>query len=80
MYRLEYINENGNKGWELIANFRTEKDMNKNISDFLKKHNFKSYYSRQWVCENGYTMIDFGSHSQFYRFKKFDEFGRKIGV
>lgn len=39
------------------------------IKDFLDAHNFKSYYTRNWVrdCENGaYLMYDVGSHSEFF--------------
>ena len=39
------------------------------IKDFLDAHNFKSYYTRNWVndCESGaYLMYDVGSHSEFF--------------
>jgi len=70
MFRLEYINRNTTNEWEFIGDFDEEKDMNKNIADFFTKHEYKSYYQRHWVDEDGWNMIDFGSHSQFYRYKE----------
>ena len=35
------------------------------INKFLDAHNFKSYYKRTWETSDG-TMIDVGSHSEFF--------------
>ena len=35
------------------------------INKFLDAHNFKSYYKRFWEVSNG-TMIDVGSHTEFF--------------
>ena len=41
----------------------------KKITDFLDKHNFKSYYTRQWnenIEGNLMTTFDVGSHTEFF--------------
>ena len=52
-----------------IANVETKQEVNKTIADFLNAHNFKSYYTRNWVREAEdcfYVMYDVGSHSEFF--------------
>ena len=42
------------------------------IQDFLDAHNFKSYYTRNWVrdCEDSAHLVyDVGSHSEFFVIK-----------
>ena len=70
IYKLEYINTKTTNMWRHIDWFETEEALHKNMQDFLTKHNFKSYYGRQWKDDSGYTVVDFGSHIQFYRFKR----------
>ena len=70
MIRLEYKNTMTTNEWEFIGNFATELDAYNNISSFCKKHNFTIYYYRNWKTEDGWTMVDFGSHIQFYRMKE----------
>ena len=35
------------------------------VNKFLEDRNFKSYYKRVWNA-NGRTVIDFGSHTEFF--------------
>ena len=53
-----------------IADVETKQEVNKAIFAFLKEHNFKSYYTRNWVHETSdgkwYVMYDVGSHSEFF--------------
>ena len=74
MLRLEYINELTTNKWEHIGDFETPKEIFTNIRKFLKKCKYKSYYTRSWVTEDGYTMIDVGSHTQFHRYKEIPEY------
>ena len=54
------------KGEEkLLGSYETVHDVDKAISDFLKEHNYKSYYSRYWNSGDR-VKIDFGSHTQFF--------------
>lgn len=41
-------------------------DVSKEIANFLRKRNYKSYYSRYWIEEDGDILIDVGSHSEFF--------------
>ena len=35
------------------------------MNTFMDAHNFKSYYKRTWEVSEG-TMVDVGSHSEFF--------------
>lgn len=48
-----------------LADSIEEKDVSLVIRDFLKKHNYKSYYTRSWE-KNGVKKYDVGSHTQFF--------------
>ena len=38
------------------------------IHDFLKEHNYKSYYTRRWYDEDeGCVWFDVGSHTEFFK-------------
>ena len=63
--------ENSKKELREIANIQngTREKAIKEISKFLKAHNFKSYYQRLWnVQMNGeqMTCVDVGSWSEFF--------------
>lgn len=53
-----------------IADVETKQEVNKAIFAFLKKCNFKSYYTRNWIHETNdgkwHVMYDVGSHSEFF--------------
>ena len=52
-----------------IADVKTKEQVNKSIADFLKRHNFKSYYTRNWIRETEtefFVVYDVGSHSEFF--------------
>ena len=48
---------------ETVAN---KTDANKAILEFLKEKNFTCYYMRTWLAEDGRTMVDVGSHTEFF--------------
>lgn len=48
-----------------IGRVSSMKQANRTIYQFLKEHDYHSYYSRFWE-ENGETWIDVGSHSEFF--------------
>ena len=52
-----------------IANVSDIDGAYREISVFLKNHNFKSHYMRQWD-EEGFTKVDVGSHSEFFLIDK----------
>lgn len=51
-----------------IDEVKTEEEAYKKINEFLKEHNYTSYYTRSWVDEeNSKKMwIDFGSYVEFF--------------
>lgn len=54
---------------EFMKEVETEKEAFKEISAFLKKCNYKSYYTRYYIDNEGVMHIDVGSHSQFFYLK-----------
>ena len=36
------------------------------INDFLDNHNYKSYYQRTWKKDDKTTVVDVGSHTEFF--------------
>ena len=41
----------------------------KEIENFLKTYNYKSYYTRYWT-RNNVTTFDVGSHTEFFHLKE----------
>ncbi len=61
---LYFENSSGKR--KEIGHPESEKEIFKLISDFLKKHNYKSYYTRIWKNEKGEIYYDVGSYSEFF--------------
>ena len=51
-----------------LAIVQTHEEAMKIIYSFLEDHNYKSFYYRKWE-EEGETMIDVGSHTEFFVLK-----------
>ena len=51
---------------KLLGEFETLADANKCMNDYLKEIKFNSYYSRMWKEPDGATVVDYGSHTQFF--------------
>lgn len=76
---LCFQNSNGDK--RKIGNPNSIDEVSDIISDFLKNHNYKSYYTRTWKNENGEICYDVGSHSEFFILvddKQYDEIRKAI--
>lgn len=56
--KLIIVVESEEELWKIIEKY---------IKDVLK---FKSYYYRFWLTEDGWTWIDYGSHTRFLKYKK----------
>ena len=65
---MELYFENSRGEERLIAECETVQDTEKEISKFLKDHNYKSYYSRIWGNDEK-IMVDVGSYSDFFIIK-----------
>lgn len=55
-----YFNE------KLVGDCKDVESLDNMIADFLKKKNIISYYQRYVGLDNGKTMIDYGSWSNFF--------------
>ena len=60
---LYFINSRGE--YRLLKENITEADVFITIAEFLKEHNYKSYYIRTWGTDGG-VMYDVGSHTEFF--------------
>lgn len=49
-----------------IGRPQSTQDIHALIYDFLDDHNYRSYYTRMWVNDEGETYYDVGSHSEFF--------------
>lgn len=54
----------------LIAECESEELCYDQIVGFLQDKNYKSYYSRIWINDDGITIVDVGSHSEFFEIHK----------
>lgn len=54
-----------------------QKDVSFIISEFLKKHNYKSYYTRTWE-EDGVKWYDVGSHTEFFCWTSEEDYNKMI--
>ena len=62
----------------IIGTGETEQEIIKMIYQFLKDHNFKSYYIRSWINPENSTekTYDVGSHSEFFICSNADGWGQ----
>lgn len=60
---LYFIDSRGN--YREIASDVSEANAFKSINKFLDDHNFKSFYRRSWMTDEG-VMYDVGSHTEFF--------------
>ena len=64
MYNILFENSEGKK--RIIGIAKTGNSAFKIIDDFLKEHNYKSYYKRTWKTGDKTTTVDVGSHTEFF--------------
>lgn len=51
----------------------------KEVSEFLKRHNYKSYYTRYWTLDN-VTVYDVGSWSECFKLAAADKITNVVGT
>lgn len=51
---------------KLISEPQTVKELWNNIKKYLESINYRSYYTRHWIEDNG-LFIDYGSHTSFLK-------------
>lgn len=64
MYNILF--ENSRKQKRIIGTANTQETAFKVIDDFLDDHNYKSYYQRTWKKDDKTTVVDVGSHTEFF--------------
>lgn len=64
MYNVIFENSKGQL--RVIGTADTQEIAFKVIDDFLADHNYKSYYKRTWNTDNKTTIVDVGSHTEFF--------------
>lgn len=65
MYNVLFENSSGQL--KIIGTVENEGAASKVIKDFLKEHNYKTYYSDCWEKDNETTVIiDVGNHTEFF--------------
>ena len=64
MLNVMFENFKGQK--RIIGTVENEESAFKIINDFLDAHNYKSYYQRTWNKDDKTTVVDVGSHTEFF--------------
>lgn len=64
-YKLYFINSE--KIETLIGEYNCPNDYMYAIDSFLKAYNYKSYYKRFMLDSETKTIIDVGSHTEFFK-------------
>ena len=63
---LNVIFKNCKGQLRIIGTAETNDEAFKVINDFLTDHNYKTYYKRTWKTDNKTTVVDVGSHTEFF--------------
>lgn len=62
--KLYFENSRGER--RIIAEPKTEEEAMKEMYKFCEDNNFKSYYTRSWMTQDGLKKFDVGSWSEFF--------------
>lgn len=57
---------NSNNDLRFLGEPESKHEAWKLISKFLKEHNWKCYYVRNWITPDGTLHYDVGSHTEFF--------------
>jgi hypothetical protein len=61
---------NSEDGYSDIGSYENDAELSNAMEEYLKYLKFKNYYYRQWVNDEGFTMCDYGSHINFFKYKE----------
>ena len=64
---------NSNNDLRFLGEPKSEHEAWKLISKFLKEHNCKYYYVRNWITPDGTLHYDVGSHTEFFELEGYGE-------
>ena len=74
--RVEF--ENRHDVRRVIGECETEEEAFKIIYDFLKEHNYESYYTRVNYLSDNHLWVDVGSHVEFFHIYKQESYMAKL--
>ena len=63
---LNVMFENSKGQLRIIGTVENKESAFKVINDFLDDHKYKSYYQRTWNKDDKTTVVDVGSHTEFF--------------
>lgn len=63
---LNVVFKNSKGQSRIIGTAETNDEAFKVINDFLDDHKYKSYYQRTWKKDDKTTVVDVGSHTEFF--------------
>ena len=63
---LNVLFENSKGQSRTIGTVKNEESASKVITDFLDDHNYESDYQRTWKKDDKTTVVDVGSHTEFF--------------
>lgn len=62
--KLYFQRSNGE--YRKLSDFATKENVGGMIDNFVKAHNYESYYTRSWEDDDNQTWYDVGSHTEFF--------------
>ena len=65
---------NSNNDLRFLGEPESKHEAWKLISKFLKEHNWKCYYVRNWITPDGTLHYDVGSHTEFFELEGYGEY------
>jgi hypothetical protein len=71
--KIYTIERGSNNNFKVVCSALTEDQVFQVVKEILEKEKYEVYYYRQWNYDDGYSYIDYGSHSNFFRYKLIDE-------
>jgi hypothetical protein len=72
--KIYTIERGSSDNFKVVCSALTEDQVFQVVKEILEKEKYKVYYYRRWNYDDGYSYIDYGSHSNFFRYKLVDEF------
>lgn len=61
---------NSEDGYNKIGEYKNDEELTGAMNEYLDYLRFKNRYYRYWVNDDGFTMCDYGSHINFFKFKE----------
>jgi hypothetical protein len=63
------LERGGYNNFKVIGEYPNEEKLRQATTLLLKLENYTVYYTRSWKDDDGYSYMDYGSHTDFFRYK-----------